>query len=91
MDRPGSSVATKPFWASVGVELADRTTAIPAHAQAAKAKAEALGARAKTGLLEMKARRLPSEDEVVRAAIAVILGALVAIISLAAVAILTMG
>lgn len=69
-------------------EISLRTTVLVAKA---KAKAEEIWTRTKTSLLELKPRRRPTEEEVVRAAIAVILVALMAIIWLAAGAILTMG
>jgi hypothetical protein len=52
---------------------------------------EAVAWAVKTFLVEIKPRRRPSEDEIVLAAITVILVALVTIMALAAAAVLTMG
>jgi hypothetical protein len=122
MKRLESLAATKPFWASAGVELADMPIATPAQAQlrsyamhgrrgagylcglpheseishrttvvAARTEAIAFGAGAGAALVELKPRRRPSEDEIVRAAITVIFVSLGAIMALGAAAILTMG
>jgi hypothetical protein len=56
-----------------------------------EARTEAIAWGAETVPVEIKPRWRPSEDEIVLAAITVILVALVAIIALAAAAILTMG
>jgi hypothetical protein len=63
-------------------EMSHRTTA---------ARTEAIAWGAESVPVEIKPRWRPSEDEIVLAAITVILVALVAIIALAAAAILTMG
>jgi hypothetical protein len=55
------------------------------------ARTEAIAWDAETVLVEIKPRRRPSEDEIVLAAIAVILASLMAIMAVAAAAILTMG
>jgi hypothetical protein len=55
------------------------------------ARIEAIAWGVKTVLVEIKPRRRPSEDEIVLAAITVILVALGTIIALAAAAVLTMG
>jgi hypothetical protein len=58
----------------------------------AVARIDAFAWRAKSLLIELKPRWQPSEDEIARAAIAVILASLVAIIALAAgAAVTTMG
>jgi hypothetical protein len=61
------------------------------HRTTVAARTEAIAFRAETGLVELKPRWRPSEDEIVLAAITVIFVALVAVIALAATAILTMG
>ncbi len=55
------------------------------------ARTEAIASGAETVLVEIKPRWRPSEDEIVLAAITVILVALLAIIVLAAAAVFTMG
>lgn len=57
----------------------------------AVASINAIGCRGDTGLVELKPRWRPTEEEIVRAAITVILVSLMALIGLAAGAILTMG
>lgn len=61
------------------------------HRTTAGARTEAIGWGAETVPVEIEPRWRPSEDEIVLAAITVILVALVAIIALAAAAVLTMG
>jgi|SRR6516165_4584289 len=61
------------------------------HSAIAAARTEPIVWRAETVLVETKSRWRPNEDEIVRAAITVILVALVTIIALAAAAVLTMG
>jgi hypothetical protein len=61
------------------------------HRTTVAARTEAIASGAETVLVEIKPRWRPSEDEIVLAAITVILVALVAIIALAAAAVLTMG
>jgi hypothetical protein len=61
------------------------------HRTTTAARIEAIAWRVKAFLVEIKPRRRPSEDEIVLAAITVILVALGAIIALAAAAVLTMG
>ena len=61
------------------------------HTTTTAARIEAIACGVKTLLVEIKPHRRPSEDEVVFAAITVILVALVAIIAVAAAAVLTMG
>ncbi len=61
------------------------------HRASVAARTEAEASGAKTVLVEITPRWRPSEDEIVRAAIVVILVALLAIMALAAAAILTMG
>ena len=65
-------------------EISHRTTVMAA-------RTEAIAFQAETGLVELKPRWRPSEDEIVLAAITVIFVSLVAIMALAAAAILTMG
>jgi hypothetical protein len=80
------------------------TTAIAAHepiekyashahddVASAVARVNAIAWRGDTVLDELKPRWRPTEEEILRAAITVILVALVAVIGVAAVAILTMG
>ncbi|OBI24188.1 hypothetical protein [Mycobacterium sp. E2238] len=57
----------------------------------AVARVNAIACRGDTVLVEFKPRWRPTEEEIVRAAITVILVALVAVIGVAAGAILTMG
>jgi hypothetical protein len=61
------------------------------HRTTVAARTGAIASGAETALVEIKPRWRPSEDEIVRAAITVILVALVAIIALAAAAVITMG
>ena len=61
------------------------------HRTTVAARTEAIAWDAETVLVEIKPRRRPSEDEIVLAAIAVILASLMAIMAVAAAAILTMG
>jgi hypothetical protein len=61
------------------------------HRTTVAARTEAIPSGAETVLVEIKPRWRRGEDEIVLAAITVILVALVAIIALAAAAILTMG
>jgi hypothetical protein len=70
-------------WPHCEAEVSHRTTTA--------ARIEAIAWGVKTVLVEIKAQRRPTEDEIVLAAITVTLVALVAIIALAAAAILTMG
>ena len=63
----------------------------PSHRTAAVARTDAIDWEAESALVEIKPRWRPTEDEIVRAAITVILVALGVIIALAAGAILTMG
>ncbi|ORB69390.1 hypothetical protein [Mycobacterium scrofulaceum] len=98
MNSSASLAATEPFaayrHAGAGFffglahesEISPRTAA-----SAVGAKAEAFAARVKAPLIDLKTSWRPSEEDVARAAIAVIFFALVTIISLAAGAILTMG
>ncbi|OBH88632.1 hypothetical protein [Mycobacterium sp. E2733] len=80
------------------------TTAIAAHElfekytsdahddfASAVARVNAVAWQGDTILAELKPRWRPTEEEIVRAAITVILAALVAVIGVAAIAILTMG
>lgn len=64
-------------------EIGHRNTAVAVRAQT-------IARRSESSLVELKSRRRFSEDEIVRAAIAVIFVALVATIALSAGAILTM-
>ncbi len=61
------------------------------HGTTVAARTEAIGSAAETVPVETKPHWRPSEDEIVRAAITVILVALVAIIAIAAAAVFTMG
>ncbi len=61
------------------------------HRTTAAARTEAIAWGPETVPVEIKPRWRPSEDEIVLAAITVVLVALVAIIALAAAAVLTMG
>jgi hypothetical protein len=61
------------------------------HTTSVAARSEAIACRAETVLVEIKPRWRPSEDEIVRAAITVLLLSLMAIIAVGAAAILTMG
>jgi hypothetical protein len=60
------------------------------HRTPTAARIGAIAWGVKTVLVEIKPRRRPSEDEIVLAAITVILVSLVAIIALAAAAVITM-
>ncbi|ASW90149.1 hypothetical protein QRB36_03655 [Mycobacterium marseillense] len=86
-----SSPATEPLWPTAGLAVADWTIATAAVAQVR------LGSRHGSGMsngavVNSRTLRWPaSEDEIVRAAIAVIFVALTVIMALAASAILTMG
>ena len=61
------------------------------HRITVAARTQAIACGAETVLVEINPRRQPSEDEIVLAAITVILVSLVAIIAVAAAAILIMG
>jgi hypothetical protein len=63
----------------------------PSHTTTAVARTDAIAWEAESTLVEIKPHWRPTEDEIVRAAITVILVALGVIIALAAGAILTMG
>jgi hypothetical protein len=77
--------------AAIRVRRLPHCEADMSHRTTAAARTEAIDRGAETVPVETAPRWRPSEDEIVRAAITVILVALVAIIGLAAAAVLTMG
>jgi hypothetical protein len=91
MNRLESLAATEPLWPSGGVGLADWTIATAAVAQVRLGSPRESAIRKRTIVNTGTPRWPASEDEIVRAAIAVIFAALTVIMALAALAILTMG